>query len=235
VTPADYKSALSVASPTFTDLQRLILEALLDAGPKGMTAGQLARLLGCKDPVAINGAFGRLAHEIYDHMGEHPDGLQQGEFQWWHVVATGRESPQGWYWSLRPALVVALNELGFQVSVVQQLPEEMQASVGLLEGAVHKVLVNAYERRPIARRLCLETHGYACTVCHFDFGATYGPAAANYIHVHHLVPLAEIGEEYEVDPVRDLIPVCPNCHAVIHLHTPPLSVQEVKEMLAPTR
>jgi 5-methylcytosine-specific restriction enzyme A len=145
-----------------------------------MTAPQLARLLCCKDPVAINGAFGRLAHASYGQLGAHPDGLQQGEFEWWHVAATGRESDQGWYWSLRPPVVVALNELGFEVAV-QQLPEEVRVSVGLLEGAAREVLVNVYERNPVARRLCLEKYGYGCTVCHFDFGAMYGPAAANYI------------------------------------------------------
>jgi 5-methylcytosine-specific restriction protein A len=212
-------------------LQRRILEALLSAGPKGLTAGQLARLLGCKNQVEINGGLGRLAHAIYDQLGVHPDGLKQGEFQWWHVVATGSKSAQGWHWSLRPAVVVALNELGFHDSA-QQLPDEVCATAGLLEGAVREEHMNAYERNPIARRLCLETHGYGCSACSFDFGVAYGPGAANYIHVHHLIPLAEIGEEYEVDPVRDLIPVCPNCHAVIHRRMPPYSIQEMKEMLA---
>ena len=56
--------------------------------------------------------------------------------------------------------------------------------------------------------------------------------AQDFIHVHHLVPLCEIGEAYAVDPVNDLVPVCPNCHAIIHRRTPPLSIGEVKELLA---
>ena len=32
----------------------------------------------------------------------------------------------------------------------------------------------------------------------------------------HIVPLSEIGEEYVVDPIRDLVPVCPNCHMALH-------------------
>jgi len=35
--------------------------------------------------------------------------------------------------------------------------------------------------------------------------------------VHHLVPISKIGKKYRVDPIKDLRPVCPNCHAVIHL------------------
>lgn len=36
------------------------------------------------------------------------------------------------------------------------------------------------------------------------------------IHVHHLKPLHESIGIGIVDPSRDLVPVCPNCHAVIH-------------------
>ena len=53
-------------------------------------------------------------------------------------------------------------------------------------------------------------------VCEFNFEAFYGERGKGFIHVHHLSSLAEIGQEYEVDPVNDLRPVCPNCHAMLH-------------------
>jgi predicted HNH restriction endonuclease len=68
-------------------------------------------------------------------------------------------------------------------------------------------------------------------VCGFNFGAAYGGSAEGYIHVHHLKPLASIGEEYVIDPIKDLRPVCANCHAVIHLRQPPYSIEEVNVML----
>jgi 5-methylcytosine-specific restriction protein A len=37
--------------------------------------------------------------------------------------------------------------------------------------------------------------------------------------------------EYEVDPIRDLRPVCPNCHLIIHSKKVPFTVEEVKNML----
>ena len=43
--------------------------------------------------------------------------------------------------------------------------------------------------------------------------------------------LAEIGQEYEVDPQIDLVPVCPNCHAIIHSESPPLPVDAVRKLL----
>jgi hypothetical protein len=84
------------------------------------------------------------------------------------------------------------------------------------EGKSVRIVVNRYERDRAARAACLEAHGRVCVVCRVDLASVYGPIAAGVIHVHHRRPLAEIGESYAVDPVRDLVPVCPNCHAVIH-------------------
>jgi hypothetical protein len=112
------------------------------------------------------------------------------------------------------------------------LPGELPAGKPFVEGAVRQVLVNRYERDPGARRACIDHYGSACVVCGLSFAVLYGPLAEGFIHVHHLKPLAEIGAEYEVDPITDLRPVCPNCHAVIHLGGVTRSVDEVKQLLA---
>ena len=109
--------------------------------------------------------------------------------------------------------------------------DEVDAEAVYQEGAVRQVMVNAYERNPQAREQCITLHGLRCRVCSFDFEASYGAAGAGYIHVHHLRPLSDIGEQYEVNPQRDLCPVCANCHAVIHRRKPPYSIEEVKAML----
>lgn len=101
----------------------------------------------------------------------------------------------------------------------------------LVEGTRITVQVNAYERNTEARRRCLEHHGLACAVCGFDFEKIYGSVAAGYIHVHHLMPIATIGRQYVVNPLMDLVPVCANCHSVIHLRTPPYAIDEVKGMI----
>ena len=116
-------------------------------------------------------------------------------------------------------------------STSARLPEEIDTSAVLLEGAKKSIVVNAYERSEKARAACLAAHGTACACCGMDFGKVYGSVAAGYIHVHHTKPLSEVGEEYEVDPVADLRPVCPNCHAVAHLRTPPFGIDQVKAML----
>jgi len=99
------------------------------------------------------------------------------------------------------------------------------------EGATGQVLTTRYERDPVARAECLKHYGSNCFVCGFNSGEAYGPEAEGIIHIHHLIPLSQIGSKYEVDPIRDLRPVCPNCHAVIHRHKQAYSIEEVKQML----
>ncbi|MBS0266899.1 MAG: HNH endonuclease [Planctomycetes bacterium] len=111
------------------------------------------------------------------------------------------------------------------------LPEELPVGAPLIEGASRTVLINAYERDPKARSQCIAAHGTTCCVCGFSFGPMYGPVADGYIHLHHLVPLHEVGAAHIVDPVRDLRPVCPNCHAVLHRRVPAFSIEEMRELI----
>ncbi len=115
--------------------------------------------------------------------------------------------------------------------VIQILPEEITPNEALIEGASTAISVNSYERSRLARQKCLEHHGYACNVCGFDFEKHYGRIGRRYMHVHHVVPLAEIKKEYVVDPVNDLVPICPNCHAMIHSTRPALRVEQLKAHL----
>ncbi len=111
-----------------------------------------------------------------------------------------------------------------------RFPEEIAPGT-ISEGATRTVQVNAYERNPEARRRCIDAHGTSCAVCQFSFGEMYGDFARDFIHVHHLTPLAVQKTEHEVDPIKDLRPVCPNCHAVIHMRNGCLSIEEAKAML----
>ncbi|MBA1420056.1 MAG: HNH endonuclease [Epsilonproteobacteria bacterium] len=107
-------------------------------------------------------------------------------------------------------------------------PDEVETN--LLEGSKKQVTVNSYERNPIARKKCLEHFGYNCSVCNINFEKVYGVIGKNFIHVHHLKQISEIQKEYEVNPTKDLIPVCPNCHAMLHKRNPPYSINELKDI-----
>jgi len=111
-------------------------------------------------------------------------------------------------------------------------PDEIDNSDKIYtEGSCKQVLINKYERDPDARKRCIERHGFVCTICQFNFEEVYGDVGKNFIHVHHIKPLSDIKQEYQLDPENDLVPVCPNCHAMIHKRKPPFSPEEIKAQL----
>lgn len=111
-------------------------------------------------------------------------------------------------------------------------PDEVHEE-NLYEGAVKEVKVNAYERNIRARNKCIEHFGLDCIICGFNFEEVYGELGEGFIHVHHLIPLSELGKNYKVDPKKDLVPVCPNCHTMLHRkHEGSLvSINELKLMM----
>lgn len=111
------------------------------------------------------------------------------------------------------------------------LPEELLENDQFPEGAVRRIVVNAYERNPEARARSIAHYGARCVVCGFDFESVYGFIGAGYIHVHHIMPLSSIKKSYIVDPLQDLRPVCPNCHAMLHAKTPVLAIEELRAMI----
>ena len=116
-----------------------------------------------------------------------------------------------------------------------RLPEEIHGGSTYFEGSVERIVVNRYERDARARRECISHFGTTCFVCEFDFAAKYGDVMAGFIHVHHRIPLASVGADYQVNPVEDLRPVCPNCHAVLHRQEPPYELEEVRQFLESQR
>jgi 5-methylcytosine-specific restriction protein A len=110
-------------------------------------------------------------------------------------------------------------------------PDEVHENVKYAEGKTKKVLVNSYERNQVARQKCIEHYGAFCQVCNFDFEKIYGNIGKDFIHVHHIVDISTLGNEYSVDSIKDLIPVCPNCHSMLHKKKPAYLIDELKEMM----
>lgn len=113
----------------------------------------------------------------------------------------------------------------------QSNPDEVPSDSVFWEGAVRGVLVNQYERNRDAHDACIDHYGARCIVCTLDFESVYGYFGKGTIHVHHLRQISEIKEGYQINPIADLRPVCPNCHAVIHRRTPPYTIDEMKNMI----
>ena len=85
-----------------------------------------------------------------------------------------------------------------------------------------------------AREACIEKKGTTCVVCGFNSMEKYG--VPGIIHAHHVRPLYEMaaGESAKIDPMTDLEPVCPNCHALIHSKGDRecCSIEEARAMVA---
>lgn len=222
--PEQYVAAFrAVRNVTDTHIQMLRIH--YHAPQRTVTAKELAQAVGYTNYSVANAQYGRLARLVGEQLDYNPEPERLG-------TLVRFEKRQGeWHWFMRPEVAHALEVLGWVEGANLLLPEEIAATTALVEGAVCRVSVNAYERNPEARRLCIQRHGTRCSVCGFSFGAMYGEVAEGYIHVHHLRPLSEIGAEYAIDPVADLRPVCPNCHAVLHHRIPAYSIEEVRSFL----
>lgn len=109
--------------------------------------------------------------------------------------------------------------------------DDLEQIATFREGGRTPTVTACYERSPQAREACIRHYGTACAVCELEFGEVYGELGAGFIHVHHLDPLGGSSAEREVDPVADLRPVCPNCHAMLHRREPPLGIDELRDVL----
>jgi putative restriction endonuclease len=228
----EYVRALSALEGRINDRLRSLFRAHYAAPNHTATATELAASVGIESHAVVNSYYGRLGHQLCDFLGIEPSVRPGGTHRWWSAWSTGWTTPGGGFkWRMLPQVAEALERMGWVAIAEFRLPDELASAQSLIERALKRVTVNAYERSTEARVKCIKHYGATCFICGFDFGSMYGNAAAGYIHVHHLTPISEIASEYEVDPVVDLRPVCPNCHAVVHRKDPPYTMEEMRSLL----
>ena len=226
--PKQFKDILSNAVQAKTRL----MEAFMADLNHTLSVEEITHLLHYEHTVAANGIVGQIGAQVYQRTGQpHPDGYAPGIFQPQSFITTrGKSRDSSYAFQLRPHIVEALRELNIgEVPGPVALPEELDpdSKEFFREGTVLSVWVTAYERSPQARLNCLGHYGYECACCGLNMKNHYA-LAEEFVHVHHLRPLATIGKSYKLDPILDLRPVCPNCHAVIHLSEPALTIVQVR-------
>lgn len=89
-------------------------------------------------------------------------------------------------------------------------------------------------RSQAAKSECIRLKGCHCSICGFDFEKMYGELGKDYIEVHHITPIGKLStaEGYEgTDPQNDLIPLCSNCHSMIHRRKEPYRPEEIITLL----
>jgi 5-methylcytosine-specific restriction protein A len=150
----------------------------------------------------------------------------------WKTLSLAMQKPQlviedHSQYNLNEALPWLYGFYGLCLSLLPIEQVDEQEINGIIEGELLWRRARGYERSKINRAACIQIHGSSCLICGFDFYEHYGDLGSGFIHVHHVIPLSEIKEEYICNPAKDLIPVCPNCHAMLHRKQPALTPTEL--------
>jgi len=223
----EYAKALE----SLPDWSREILVLQFQCPRHEITAGQLARYLEYQHFVQGNQFYGNTARLVCEALNV----AKPPSDSWWESLSTGYRPGKFFIWTMRSNLIKAikqsvwLSETKYKTLFLS--PEEQATTEDFVEGKSQLIAVNVFERNVKAREACLRHYGFSCSVCNFDFEKFYGKIGRQFIHVHHLKPLSEIEEEYKIDPIKDLRPVCPNCHAMLHRKMPTLTIDELKKII----
>lgn len=230
---AEMWAELLVDSEITTAADLNVLRIVYESENHEIRASEIASKLNMTHHGPINLQVSRFSKRVIRETGIQPPLNTKGKPRWWHVPFLGYEEAGKFPWIMRPELATAFEEVFDQDDAVLNYPDEIAAeeTPSLYEGAVKQVFINRYERNRLARNICIAHYGNKCVVCGFDFEQVYGPIGRDKIHIHHLIPLSRMQKEYEVDPIEDLRPVCPNCHLIIHSKKEPFTIAEVREML----
>jgi 5-methylcytosine-specific restriction protein A len=103
------------------------------------------------------------------------------------------------------------------------------------EGEETLKTVKEYERNPIYRDIVMALRGTACTVCEMQYEDKYGAYGKNFIEIHHLTPASTLKHGYKFNPLTDLVPVCSNCHAIIHRKKKPYTISDMRKAIKKTK
>lgn len=247
ITVSDYQKAIKHA---LKPRQIEILQILYSFPSSTATANELAKVLHPSNPAPIvaSGQIGRIDKFISVYLNITPTTYNFGKtkkpayflFVGPYYQNEGKDQWTKTGWTMTKNLQTALERLDlvskdkintsvFDYTTAEAI--ELDGEKLLKEGKAITVTVNRYERNLRAKTECIKQHGDSCYFCNFNFGKAYGKTAEGHIHVHHIKPLSEIKKNYIVNPINDLIPVCPNCHVVIHMYKPALTIKEMKKLM----
>ena len=113
--------------------------------------------------------------------------------------------------------------------------EDDDTTQKLTEGTLINVHYGKYERSQKARKRCLQHYGYKCQLCGVNYVEKYGEEIGKcLIEVHHLDPIHGFqGKKHTIDPIKDLVPVCSNCHSILHSKSAdtPYTLEEARALI----
>jgi len=198
------------------------------------SSSQVGRILGYEGKNTaspLNLEIGRYAKRIAKDYDINFTERESRKYKFWDLFFNGWDEDKKFVWQLKENLIEALEET--KLTGEEQFAEEIpKKNIKTLHEGIKKIVtVNTFERNTKARNECIKHWGTVCSVCDFNFKETFGKIGKGFIHVHHLTPIHTIGSSYEIDPINDLRPVCPNCHAMLHKKNPPYLIKELRQII----
>lgn len=153
--------------------------------------------------------------------------------RYWKALSTGDGSGDHFKWIMRPELASALVETGLVDPAndgLAMVPDvDIHANSYLVIEGRRKLVMHIVRERNqtlvTAKKASAASH--ACEICEFDSMQMYGE---DYCEVHHLTPLGQLVDDTETT-LEDLAIVCANCHRILHLVTPPMTMCELKQRI----
>jgi predicted HNH restriction endonuclease len=221
----DFVKAFEAIKPTQRQWQ--MLNAHVSRPNYDISASEMAEAMGYQSFEAANSQYGTFARKFCEHFGLvlKTNLLVLVEFY--------KSQSNEFIWVLRPSVIRAIGLLRPSL-IAQTVPPQVAVrdELAYLEGSKTQTLIERSLRSQAARLKCLEYHGLSCVACGFNFERCYGTAGYGFIEIHHLKGISSNNELREVDPINDLIPLCSNCHSIVHRREPMLSIFELKALLS---
>lgn len=224
-------------SGVVTDLERDVLLVHYAAPGHIARNAHIADALARELPI-VNGAYGRLGSKAIDFFGIKLPRRAQAS----HAFSWFEHRDDGFYYSaMHNSVRSAIELVGWDVEALERYSKFWDAlrtepaGRSYWEGREGEARVISRARNGRARQMCINHYGVRCFACGFDFEQTYGELGAGFIEVHHLELLSGRNPgEYEIDPMRDLRPVCSNCHRMLH-RDGLMDIQELKTLIEAAR
>lgn len=231
VTEAAYSDALkAIGARGVAPSIRAMLSAHAYAPDQIVTMRLLGNAAGFSQR-HTNTLYGQFAGRVRRELGLSPP------VQELSAIATGPaafiDAAEEFSFRLRPPFARALMRSGLvRRPAKTRAPSNAAATPeDFYEGTVRRSQLTRWERDRRARAACIAYFGNVCQACGFSFERCYGSRGQGFIEVHHAVQYATLHGRRRVDPKVDLVPLCSNCHRMVHRDAVPIGVAELRKII----
>jgi len=232
-TQSSYVATINAIRDQLGEREIEVLQFQFQSPGRAVTSQDIRDHLGYSSIGASNLLYGKLGKQFATQLPMETEPPDSTRTRYWRALSTGDGSGDHFIWTMRPELANALIETNLvrpETDGLELIPDvDIHASsFSAVEGRTKLVLHIIRERnRSLVTAKKASVDSPVCEVCGFDSMATYGE---DYFEIHHLTPLAALTEDSETT-LDDLAIVCANCHRIIHLHSPPVTIAELRKRL----